>query len=257
MSITLPTRPNVPQTGFPQTDSWLLYGQPKIGKTTLASNFPQAIILDMEGGASRVDCHVLPIKSMEDLRDAYDALEADNGKNFKTVVLDSIDIVYDWVEIDTCDFISKKMKTKVDNIGEAPMGSDWAEARKRLLGIVEVWQSLPITKVFLAHAKAVQGEAGTQMQKAKTLDLPGKLSHRFPARVDNIGFCYATKAGTGLNRVNERFVSFAPYDELEAGSRSKELEGKVLPMDFKAIRACFEGVGAQTLKKKLPVLARK
>jgi len=240
MTITLPEKPNVPKVGWPENDSWLIYGQPKIGKSTLIGQFPKVLVLDLEGGCSDLRCHVLRINSLDELREAYDLLASPKGRAFSTVAIDSIDIVYDWIEQETCEYLSVKLKTPINNIEEVQYGAGYAESRKRLLGLVEAWQQLPMGKVFVAHSKAVMSEKGTVAEKSHTIDLPGKLSHRFPSKVDTIAYCFGMLEGVGKDRKINRYISFQPYAELEAGSRRKELQGKVISMDFKSIRDCFE-----------------
>ena len=244
MSI-IPKGRNVPKSGFPVNDTWLIYGQPKIGKTTLAAQFPEPLIIDLEGGSSFTDATVVVAKSLDDVNDVINELLDGRIIDFKTIIIDSIDVVYDLIERETCAYLSKKLKMNIENIGEAPMGSDWAEARKRFIGFIEAWKSLGVNVVFIAHAKSVMGEKGTIVEKAKTIDLPGKLAHRFPSKVDNIAFCYAAKETVDGKRVVQRRMSFQPYEELEAGSRNPELNGKDLELSFKEILGCFENGAKQ------------
>ena len=252
----LPSQPQKARVGFPVSDSWLIYGQPKIGKTTLAASFPDVFFIDLEEGASEIDGVIVSKpKSLDELSEVLEGLEGPYGKKFATIVIDSIDVVYDWIEQETCLDLSKKFKMKIDNIGEGPNGADWAEARKRLLGFVQAWRQLGKTIVFIAHAKSVMSEKGAITQKARTIDLPGKLAHRFPAKVDHIAFCYAEKEKDSRGKTTiSRFISFQPYEDLEAGSRCKELQGQIVPMSFDAIRECFSKSSTKTLK---PAQARR
>lgn len=246
----IPNAPQKPRTGFPTNDTWLVYGQPKIGKTTLLSQFPDPLLIDLEGGAANISGYVVKPNNLDELSELISELEGPAGRKFKTIGLDSIDVVYDWIEEETCLDLSKKFKMKIDQIGEAPNGTDWAEARKRLLGFVHAWRALGKTIVFIAHAKSVMSEKGSIVQKARTIDLPGKLAHRFPAKVDHIAFCYAEKERDVRNKVTiTRWISFQPYEDLEAGSRCRELEGKIVPMSFKAIEACFNNPASVQTRK--------
>jgi len=69
----------------------LVYGQSGVGKTSLIPTLPNPIILSAEGGLLSIQQWDLPfieIKSMDDLREAYEWI-VDND-DYKTVVLDSI-----------------------------------------------------------------------------------------------------------------------------------------------------------------------
>lgn len=248
--MILPTKLNKPEQGFPKGKTWLLFGPQKVGKTVLAAGFPDALILDLQKGAYHINnAYVIDIveeakkagtSNMDALRDAFDLIIGPAGKMYQTIVVDTIDEVYDWSETEACAHLTKKLKTQIDTVEEAPHGAGWGEARRRLMGFVEACRVVGKNVLFMAHTKTVSSESGTVSQKAKTIDLPGKLASRLPAKVDIIGFCYAVKEGVGVKREIKRYISFEPYDEIEAGCRYKELNGKVIPMSFKAIEACFD-----------------
>lgn len=71
----------------------LVYGQAGAGKTTLAATMPNPIILSAEGGLLSIKDANLPfleISTMADLWEAYEWLNEGAGKEFDSVVLDSI-----------------------------------------------------------------------------------------------------------------------------------------------------------------------
>ena len=259
--ITLPSTPQIPKVGFPEADTWLFYGQPKIGKTEFSLMFPAPLLLELEeGGADKVAGHVINIPDLKEkaapLDQVADVFELfRKSPKFKTLIIDTIDMVNDWVEVEALEYISRKMKRTYEVMGEAPEGTDWAESRKRMMGFIQAAKGLRKTVIFLAHSQATSGEKGSMEQKAMTIDLPGKLKRRLPARVDNIGYLYGVKENHPVTKklIINRYVSFQPYMDLEAGTRNKELAGKVLPItdanglpSIKAISDCFK---PQTLKK--------
>lgn len=71
----------------------LVYGQAGAGKTTLAASMPNPVILSAEGGLLSIKDANLPfleIFTMADLWEAYEWLNEGAGKEFDSVVLDSI-----------------------------------------------------------------------------------------------------------------------------------------------------------------------
>ena len=71
----------------------LVYGQAGAGKTTLAATMPHPVILSAEGGLLSIKDANLPfleISTMADLWEAYEWLNEGAGKEFDSVVLDSI-----------------------------------------------------------------------------------------------------------------------------------------------------------------------
>lgn len=258
----LPTEANkMRKPGFPKGRTWLFYGPPKIGKSSIASQFPKSITFDLEDGLEDIGGMTfqnkpegdeadpkLSARRLDWVAECLAEMEGPGGKKYETIVVDTLDMIHDWMEKDTLAFLSKKFKMELGSMGEAPNGADWAEARKGTLGILTALRQFARRTdknvVIIAHSQSVMSEKGTTTEKAKTIDFPGKLGRRIPAQVDVIGYCFGLK---GLDPVTHkstinRFVSFQPYEELEAGCRYKELNGKVLPMTFKAIDDAFKGI---------------
>ena len=71
----------------------LVYGQTKIGKSTLCSQADSALFLATEPGLNALDVYQVPIQSWEDLRKACAEIVEGNHP-FKTVILDTIDNAY-------------------------------------------------------------------------------------------------------------------------------------------------------------------
>jgi len=70
----------------------LLYGYPKIGKSTFCSSFPDALFLATEKRHESLDIFKTDITCWEDFKEASLLLEKDN--KFKTVIIDTIDNLY-------------------------------------------------------------------------------------------------------------------------------------------------------------------
>lgn len=70
-----------------------LYGTEGIGKTTLAAQFPNPLILDTEEGSKRIDCAKVKCGDWRSLTGALIELGG-NAQGFQTIVIDSID----WAE---------------------------------------------------------------------------------------------------------------------------------------------------------------
>lgn len=265
--MILPKQNNVPEVGFPRAKSWLFYGPPKVGKTEFAAGFPKTLICDLQEGAFHIktapvlniikEAQDAGISPMDALREAFDLIAGPQGQDFDNIAVDTLDDVYDWTEQEACAHLSKKLKMKIENVGEAPHGADWGEARRRLLGFVEGCKTLGKNVFLIAHSKASSTEPGSVAVKAQTIDLPGKLGKRLPGKVDIIGYCHSIKEGIGAERTINRYISFEPYDEIEAGCRYRELNGKVLPMSFKAIKECFDNPQETKAKPRIKGIVRR
>jgi hypothetical protein len=91
--VALPTTPQV-RKASPVDARVFLGGQPKVGKTTLASqwNPKRTLFLDCEGGTRMLDGEhfVQPIKVYQDFVEAVDAL-AKGEHEYDTVMVDTVD----------------------------------------------------------------------------------------------------------------------------------------------------------------------
>lgn len=81
------------------TIKMLVYGQPGIGKTTIALSSPNPVLFDFDGGVSRINkahqCPTLQVESWEQVLDALTELEQAN--DFKTIVVDTAGKMLDFM----------------------------------------------------------------------------------------------------------------------------------------------------------------
>ena len=82
------------------TIKMLIYGQPGIGKTTLALSSPDPVLFDFDGGISRVNkahqCPTLQVKSWDEALAALDELEKGETP-CKTIVIDTAGKMLDYM----------------------------------------------------------------------------------------------------------------------------------------------------------------
>lgn len=217
-----------PMTGIIPGESWLLYGPPKVGKSTFAAGFPTPLIIDLEDGYRRIKC-ATPLKpnTLNEFRECFGMIRTRISEDkfpFETIVVDSLDVLNSWFEQEAC------RELGIKQMGEGSWGSDWATARDKLLKVIDAFRALRKTIVLIGHSKMAIVEQDSM--RAKTCDLPGKLARFLTAKVENIGYCYGLKDKEGIKRV----VSFEPYEELDAGCRNRALAGKIIPMSYKNLK---------------------
>lgn len=93
LQLALPTQRSAPKTNMLEY-SWLIYGEKKIGKTSLCSQFPDALVLLFEPGGRALRLFKREVNLWSEFVGYIDLLLA--GKhNFKTVVIDTVDQAYD------------------------------------------------------------------------------------------------------------------------------------------------------------------
>jgi len=173
-----PTRPvELPRAAF------LLYGQPKTGKTATAAQFPRPLILNVlaENGTTQVAGDVTDIAKPGDLKEIVDWLKANPAHHgYQSVVLDGISTL----------------------CTEAVVEADSRDTRKAvkdatavLRPVLHAFLGLPMIRVITGHARQEEEEVivdGHKVAKLSTCpDLPPRLRLFVEGRVDAIGYCYA------------------------------------------------------------------
>ena len=205
-AYSLPTEPIEPSNDL-GAYSWLLYGQKKIGKSTLASLFPSAIFLMFEPGAKalriyRVDCGTWEdalgyLKLLEDQKQA-------GTLKFKTVVLD------------TGFEMQKKCQTHIlkelgiDYPRENNFGKDWSAISTELRRFHDRIFNLGLGVVILCHetVKELQDYKGNKYDQVIPL-LAKSSDDYYRAVVDNV--CWYHYRG------KDRFLQVKGSDMAMAG----------------------------------------
>lgn len=143
MGLSLPTERNVPSDDLGQY-SILLYGAKKIGKTSFAARFPDAIFLSLEPGTKALSVFSRPVNSWDELIGYVELLEKDT--KFRTVVIDTIDLGYEYAFEMIC---KKKMIAHPHE--ENDFGATWKEIseafRKMVLRLINTGKGI----IFISH----------------------------------------------------------------------------------------------------------
>jgi len=213
----------------------LLYGPPKIGKTSLFSGFPNAVFAATERGYKALKIYKQDIKSWPDFIKFSEQIVEGNHE-FQTIVIDTADGLFDLCSIHVCDELG------ISHESEGEWGRGWSEVKKQFTrAIMPLFQS-KYGIVFISHTK---GDPITTQVEEITKTVP-TLSNQ--ARkillplVDTIGcMCYKRYKSIdndGKKRYKEKLIiSFKPSEFLEAGDRTgrlpPELKLKAIPVDVK------------------------
>jgi hypothetical protein len=227
MSIVLPDKKNVAETGFPDHASWLVFGAPKVGKTSFVQQWPEPLILNLEPGGCRYisKAYVLDVGSLQELREVFAALNAKRESlPYKTIAIDTIDVVNDWAEEQA------RAELGIKEMGEGTYGADWAKARTITLNTIKTFATLPVNLLVISHSRwAIVNEVAI----GHTIDLPGKLARFSMAEIENILFISADKNG-------KRSLVFQPTNGVEAGSRNPVLaQAGSCDFSYEALRGLF------------------
>ncbi len=232
MPIALPTTKSTP-TSTLATKTTLIYGQPKIGKSTFASQFPDALFLECEPGLSELSVFKIPTYTWDDFLAACKLVAAGDHK-FKTIVVDTADNAFKLCSDHIC------AKHGVEYEGDLPHGKGWSFVKNEWHRVLTRLASLPYGLVLISHAVDRQIETRTG-EYTKTLpSLPDRARHVVLGLVDMILFCDTISRKDERGQVTvQRVIRTKPHPTYEAGDRTGRLPD-TLPLDYAAFARCFD-----------------
>lgn len=154
--------------------SVFFYGQPKSGKTTIASKFPKALILAFEKGYNALPgVFAQPINSWGEFKKLFSELKTPEvHEKFETIVIDTADIAYSYCEKFICN------REGVDSIGDIPYGKGYALISQEFDESIRKILNLDYGLVLISHSKTIteKNEKGQEVSRiVPTLDNRGRL----------------------------------------------------------------------------------
>ena len=200
----------------------LLYGAPKVGKTTALSQLEDCLIIDTENGANMVDGYIETVSSREELISLLQ--EAKEGHEYKYAAIDTIDKIAIWAEKAVCE------QESVTAIADLAFGKGFGMVREKVLNTVNILKEIFPHVIIIGHRKWAKAVVDSKaIVEPESLDLTGKLKNMLMADCDAIGYVYRNEENSKL------MVTFQANEALEAGSRSPHLRGKDVELKWNNI----------------------
>ena len=230
--MPLPTAKTPPKRSLSDV-SILLYGPSKIGKSTFASQAPDAIFLATEPGLNALEVYQHPIGNWPEFLEACAEL-AKGEHNFKTVVVDTIDILYRLCADHIC------QKRGLEHESDGSHGKVYGLIKNEIYRVLTKLAHLPYGLILISHSqdRDLETRTGTVTRTVPTLS--ESFRQIVIGLVDLILYCdVQVEQGEDGTRKYRRVVRTKPSPNYDAGDRFGCLP-KVMDLNFQAFAKAFE-----------------
>ena len=125
-----------------------IYGAPKVGKTTLATQMSGALLLAFERGYNTIaDIMVQDVNTWGEMKQIYRELKKPEVKEvYKTIVVDTVDIAADLCQKYICNQLG------IENMGDGGWGTNsWSKYKKEFEDVFRGLTMLGYAVVFISH----------------------------------------------------------------------------------------------------------
>ncbi len=146
----------------------LIYGSPKIGKSSFASATEDALFLATEAGLNHLNVYQAPITSWNDLLVICKEI-ADGKHNFRSIVLDTIDNSYRFC----CTYVCEQNGIKHES--DMPYGKAYALINNEFQRVLTKLSLLPQGLILISHAKTREIDGRTGKFSRHEPSLPEKI----------------------------------------------------------------------------------
>lgn len=127
-----------------------IYGPAKVGKTTLATQMPNALLLAFERGYNAIPgVMAQDVNTWGEMKQIYRELKKPEVQEvYKTIVVDTVDIAADLCQKYICNQLG------IDNMGDGGWGTNsWSKYKKEFEEIFRGLTMMGYAVVFISHSK--------------------------------------------------------------------------------------------------------
>lgn len=227
----LPTTKTPPKTSL-EDFTYLIYGKPKIGKTTFANQFENTLFIATEAGLTGQEAYQVPVDNWETFKKVVEEL-AEEKHIFRTVAIDTIDNLYkfciEW----------GNSSLGIVHQSDAAYGKAYDLINSEFLKWLTRLSLLPMGLIMISHAKEreIKPRAGMPYTYISPT-LPEAARRIVIGMADLILYFDMAYEQIGENTVEKRVIYTQPSNNFEAGGRINWLP-PVLPLDFHIFKQEF------------------
>ena len=211
----------------------VIYGPPKIGKTTMLSLLDNCLIIDLEDGSDMVDALKVKVNNLSMLSAIGKEIIKEN-KPYKYVAIDTVSKLEEWCETEGKRIYMQtpmgknfEQKNPGASVLSLPNGAGYLYLRIAFKQWIDRLNTLADHIILVGHLKDKMLEKKGKEVSVKDLDLTGKIKQITCANADAIGYIYRENDIT--------MISFNSLEDTVAGSRCAHLKGQTMPLEWNKI----------------------
>lgn len=200
----------------PSMATMLVYGEPGIGKTTMASQVDGAYFLATEPGHKFKEVFKSDCTSWDEFCNEVRLL-LNEKHEFKTVVIDTVSAAWDMCISEMC------KKQGWNHISEPAMGRGYDLAKSWFRPVINALYQSNLGLIMIAHDTEREAEYRGIKKHRTVPQIIKTCRDTILPMCDFIGHMYVENVMTGAKMEGRRFITFSPNAEKDCKDRSNIL----------------------------------
>ncbi len=224
----------------------ILYGMPKVGKTSSLAQLPNTIILDTERGSSFINAITLTVNTYPDFKDACSSIRS-NPHKFSYIAIDTFD------GMERICTIEAKTRYLASNMGSTFKGQNILTELAQGAGYPWLWdvvkevlnevRTLAPRVILVCHVKEklLKEDMSKEDSEGADIDLTGKVRNIVCSAADAIGLLKRkNRPGRkpGEKPIADLYANFNTTDATNCGCRIPRLAGREFPFSSVDDKLC-------------------
>lgn len=206
--------------------SFMFYGLPKKGKTSLAAKFPRTLLIGFERGWNAIPgVRAIPVDKWGDFKKIVKELAKDEVRaEYDNIIIDTVDIAFAACE----QFIFAR--EGVDGYSKIPFGGGYAMVEKEFDVPFRQIQNMGYGLITISHAKEKVQNADTPAEHTKNMPTVPKKGFEVISKLTDM-ICYIDSMDLPIDPAapekgtrEERFIFMRDTKNYFAGSRFKYMQ---------------------------------